>query len=290
MCNNSIILAGPTAVGKTSLSIKLAKNLNMEIISADATQVYKELNIGSAKITENEKKGIKHHLIDITSIKNIYSVGLYYKDVNNILNSNKNKNYIITGGTGLYIDSIVNGLSDLPKANLEKRKKLEKLSLEELVKILVDKNLDENIDIKNRVRVIRKLELGDFKHKIIKGNDRNFLKIFLTRERESLYNRINKRVDLMLENGLVDEAYNIYQKYGDIVKSIGYKELNEYFKNEINLEKAIDLIKRNSRRYAKRQFTWFKNKGYKVYDVEKYSEDELVNLIRSEYEFRKYFK
>ncbi len=265
---NSLILAGPTAVGKTDLSIKLAKSLKMEIISADASQVYKDLNIGTAKISEVEKQGIVHHLIDIVEPNDIYSVGRYYMDVNKILNDNKDKQYIITGGTGLYIDSITEGLTDTPEVDLEKRKILEKKSLTELVEILKEKKLDKNVDLKNKVRVIRKIEKGNIEYNNIKGNDRQFLKVFLTRDREILYNRINQRVDIMISKGLVDEAYNIYNKYGDIVTSIGYKELNKYFKNEINLETAIDLIKRNSRRYAKRQFTWFKNKGYVEYDME----------------------
>ncbi|WP_156286589.1 tRNA (adenosine(37)-N6)-dimethylallyltransferase MiaA [Oceanivirga salmonicida] len=283
---NCLILAGPTAIGKTSLSIKLAQRLNMEIISADASQVYKELNIGTAKINKEQMQGIVHHLIDIVEPSEIYSVGRYYNDANKILNDNKNKQYIITGGTGLYIDSITDGLTDTPEVDFEKRKILENKSLTELVEILKEKKLDKDIDLKNKVRVIRKIEKGNIEYNNIKGNDRQFLKVFLTMDRTKLYERINKRVDIMLNNGLVEEAHNIYNKYGDIVTSIGYKELNKYFKNEIDLDTAIYLIKRNSRRYAKRQFTWFKNKGYEEFDIDKLNESQIEeNIIRRMYAF-----
>ncbi len=274
-----IVLAGPTAVGKTNLSIKLAKILNVEIISADASQVYKQLNIGTAKISFDDMQGVKHHFIDIVEPNDVYSVGRYYNEVNKILNDNKNKNYIITGGTGLYIDSITEGMTDTPKVDMNMRKILESKTLEELIGILKEKNLDKNIDLKNKVRLIRKIEKGNIEYNNIKANDRVFLKIFLTRDRQHLYSRINKRVDIMIEQGLIDEAYNIYKKYGNKVSSIGYKELNRYFENEISLEDAIELIKRNSRRYAKRQFTWFRNKGYIEYNLDEISENEIINNI-----------
>ncbi|PID67070.1 MAG: tRNA (adenosine(37)-N6)-dimethylallyltransferase MiaA [Fusobacteriales bacterium] len=282
MCKDidyDIVLAGPTAVGKTNLSIKLAKIFNMEIISADASQVYKKLDIGTAKILPEEMEGIKHHLIDIVEPNDIYSVGRYYKNVNKILNENKEKKFIITGGTGLYIDSITEGMTDTPKVDINKRKELENKSLEELVEILKEKKLDTNIDLKNKVRVIRKIEKGNIEYKNIKGNDRKFLKIFLTRDRSILYERINKRVDLMIEKGLLDEAFEVYKEYGNIVSSIGYKELNQYFEKKINLDTAIDLIKRNSRRYAKRQFTWFRDKGYIVYNLDILSDEEIIDDI-----------
>ncbi|VWL85142.1 tRNA delta(2)-isopentenylpyrophosphate transferase [Oceanivirga miroungae] len=284
MSSKCIVLAGPTAVGKTSLSLRLAKEFNMEIINCDATQVYKKLDIASAKIKEEEKKGIKHHLIDIVEPDYEYSVSDYYKDANKILNDNKDKAFIITGGTGLYIQSITDGLSDTNKKDEAYRKYLEGLSKEELIEILDKKNIKKDkLDLNNKVRLIRKIEIGNHEYNNIIGNDREFLKVFLVRDRENLYDRINKRVDIMIETGLIEEAKNIYAEFGENIKAIGYKELNEYFKNNLSLDEAIELIKRNSRRYAKRQFTWFKNKGYLTLDVSKYTEDEIVELIRREY-------
>lgn len=280
---NSIILAGATAVGKTDLSIKLAKLLNMDIISADATQVYKELNIGSAKITEDEKQGIKHYMIDIISPDDKYTVARYYEDVNKILNDNQDKEYIITGGTGLYIQSITEGMTSTIE-DKQLREYLEKLSLEELVKLAYDRKLSDNLDLKNKPRVIRRLETGIIEHNNIKGNDRTFLKIFLTRDREHLYTRINKRVDLMFDKGLLEEARYIYEKYGNNISAIGYKELFLYFNGEISFSEAVELIKRNSRRYAKRQFTWFRNKGYIEFNLDNITENELIEKIRSIYE------
>lgn len=285
MSKKCIVLAGPTAVGKTSLSLKLAKEFGMEIINADATQVYKELDIASAKIKKNETMGIVHHLIDVVSPNMEYSVSDYYKDVNKILNENENKNYIITGGTGLYISAITDGLSDTNKKDEDYRKYLLNLSKEDLINILDKKNISkDNLDLNNKHRLIRRIEIGNHIYNNVKANDRPFLKVFLTRDRENLYDRINKRVDEMLKEGLIEEAKTIYEKYKDNnIKAIGYKELNEYFKKNISLDEAISLIKRNSRRYAKRQFTWFKNKDYLVIDICKNSESEIIDIIRREY-------
>lgn len=280
---NSIVLAGPTGVGKTEISILLAKRLNMEIISADATQVYKELDIGSAKIRENEKQNISHYLIDVVYPFEDYSLSRYYDDCNKILNENKQKEFLITGGTGLYIYSITDGFSDTDKPDEKYRAYLLSLETNDLIKLLEEKGIDKNIDLNNRHRIIRQIEKGNIKYNNIKGNDRNFLKIFLTRERENLYKRINKRVDLMFENGLLEEAKKVYNKYGNNIKAIGYKELFMYFENKIDLETVKNLIKRNSRRYAKRQFTWFKNKGYITYDLDKISKEDVIERIVEKY-------
>lgn len=258
---NAIVIAGPTGVGKTELSIKLAKLLNARIISADASQVYKTLDIGTAKITENEKDGVIHYLIDEVEPNEKYSVGHFYETANKILNENKEVPFLIVGGTGLYISSLTDGLTMMDKVDYKKREKLESMTLSELQDLLSEEE-KKQIDIKNKVRVIRKIETRGVVYNNKLGNDRKFLKIFLTRNRTTLYDRINKRVDIMMEQGLLEEAKKAYNVYGDKIQCIGYKQLFEYFKSNVSLKEAIENIKTASRRYAKRQFTWFKNKGY----------------------------
>lgn len=279
---NAIVIAGPTGVGKTELSIKLAKLLNARIISADASQVYKTLDIGTAKITEDEKDGVIHYLIDEVEPNEKYSVGHFYETANKILNENKEVPFLIVGGTGLYISSLTDGLTMMDKVDYKKREKLESMTLSELQDLLSEEE-KKQIDIKNKVRVIRKIETRGVVYNNKLGNDRKFLKIFLTRNRATLYDRINKRVDIMMEQGLLEEAKKAYNVYGDQIQSIGYKQLFEYFKSNVSLEEAIENIKTASRRYAKRQFTWFKNRGYIEYNLDDESIDKIIEKIRREY-------
>lgn len=279
---NAIIIAGPTGVGKTELSIKLAKLLNARIISADASQVYKTLDIGTAKITEDEKDGVIHYLIDEVEPNEKYSVGHFYETANKILNENKEVPFLIVGGTGLYISSLTDGLTMMDKVDYKKREKLESMTLIELQDLLSEEE-KKQIDINNKVRVIRKIETRGVVYNNKLGNDRKFLKIFLTRNRATLYDRINKRVDIMMEQGLLEEAKKAYNVYGDQIQSIGYKQLFEYFKSNVSLEEAIENIKTASRRYAKRQFTWFKNRGYIEYNLDDESIDKIIEKIRREY-------
>ena len=288
MSYNAIVIAGPTGVGKTALSLKLAKILDADIISADSMQIYKGLDIGTAKILPDEMEGIKHYMLDIVNPDEYYSVGDFEKDANNILNTNY-KNYLVVGGTGLYISSLTDGFSDLPEKNNEIRDKLEKMELSDLVEELkkVDEETYNTIDKLNKVRVVRALEIyyisGQKMSEIVKknnkNNDYNFLKIFLTRDREELYGLINKRIDIMIEKGLIEEAKCIFNKYPDN-KSIGYKELFGYFKGEITLNEAVDLIKQKSRNYAKRQMTWFnKRNDYIIYNMSELSEEYIIEDI-----------
>ena len=288
MSYNAIVIAGPTGVGKTALSLKLAKILDADIISADSMQIYKGLDIGTAKILPDEMEGIKHYMLDIVNPDEYYSVGDFEKDANNILNTNY-KNYLVVGGTGLYISSLTDGFSDLPEKNNEIRDKLEKMELSDLVEELkkVDEETYNTIDKLNKVRVVRALEIyyisGQKMSEIVKknnkNNDYNFLKIFLTRDREELYGLINKRIDIMIEKGLIEEAKYIFNKYPDN-KSIGYKELFGYFKGEITLNEAVDLIKQKSRNYAKRQMTWFnKRNDYIIYNMSELSEEYIIEDI-----------
>lgn len=277
---NGIVIAGATAVGKTALSIELAKKLDAVIISADAMQVYKKMNIGTSKITSFEMQGIKHYMLDVVEPDEHFDVGMYYDMVNDILKKEK-KIPILVGGTGLYISAIIDGLTKMPSVDKEYRKELNKKSKEELIEMLKGKIDLETIDINNPVRLIRKIETLGIEHNNIKGNDKNFLKIFLERDRENLYDRINERVNKMVDEGLILEAKNIYDNYNiENIKAIGYKELFSYFKKEIDLEYAISEIAKNSRRYAKRQLTWFRNKkDYVRYNLCEISEENIVDDI-----------
>lgn len=296
-----IVIAGATGVGKTNLSIKLAQKINAEIISADASQVYKELDIGTAKVTQEEMQGIPHYMIDVVNPDEDYSVGDFERAVNDILNENVNKsekNIIIAGGTGLYIKSITDGFAKLPSKDEKIRAELESKSIEELQEILkkIDEKSYKEIDLFNKLRLVRAIEVclltgGKFSELRVqneKNNNYKFLKIFLTRNREELYERINKRVDIMISKGLINEARKIYDNYQKSlykISSIGYKELFSYFERKIILEEAIEEIKKESRRYAKRQMTWFrKEKNYIVYNLSEISEDEIIKDILKKWE------
>lgn len=290
-----LVIAGPTGVGKTDLSIKLAKLLNADIISADSAQIYKGMDIGTAKITAEEMQGVKHYMLDVVEPIKKYSVGDYQTAVDSILREKEreNKNIILTGGTGLYIGSITEGLSDLPAGDPILREELLNLSGEELYKKLMelDPQAAQDIHINNRRRVERAVEVclltGDkfsvLSKKNIKNNNYDFLKIALERDREYLYERINLRVDIMLKKGLEQEVKALYEKYGENLRKIniiGYTELIEYFNGQVTYEEAVENIKRNSRRYAKRQFTWFKNDpSYMWFDLDKLNESEIIAKI-----------
>ena len=295
------MIAGATGVGKTDLSIRLAKKIDAEIISADASQIYKELDIGTAKITDEEMQGVKHYMIDVASPGEDYSVGDFERDVNNILNENscKNgKNIIIAGGTGLYIRSITDGFAKLPSKDEKIRKKLESKSLDELQETLkkLDEKSYEEIDLSNKLRMVRAIEVclltggkfSELRTRNVKNNDYDFLKIFLTRNRDELYDRINRRVEIMIAKGLVGEAKKVYNKYTERlhkISSIGYKELFMHFDGKITLDEAVEEIKKESRRYAKRQMTWFrKEKDYIICNLSEMSENEVLNEILKRWE------
>ena len=291
--NRAIVIAGPTGVGKTKISIDLASELNAEIISSDSAQVYKGLNIGTAKITNEEMQGIKHHLIDIVEPISKYSVGNFEKDVNKILNQNPEKNFLLVGGTGLYINSVTNGLSILPEADKKTRGYLSTLDNQTLFELAIkyDEEATKEIHPNNRVRIERVVEVfllagqkfSELSKKNIKNNNFKFLKIALERDRENLYNRINKRVDIMFEQGLVDEVKSLYKIYGEKLYKlniIGYNEVIDYINAKISLDEANYRIKLNSRHYAKRQFTWFKaDKEYQWFNLDRISEQEIVKSI-----------
>ena len=291
--NRAIVIAGPTGVGKTKISIDLASELNAEIISSDSAQIYKGLNIGTAKITDKEMQGIKHHLIDIVEPISKYSVGNFEKDVNKILNQNPEKNFLLVGGTGLYINSVTKGLSILPEADKKTREYLSTLDNQTLFELALkyDKEATKEIHPNNRVRLKRVVEVflltgqkfSELFKKNIKNNNFKFLKIALERDRENLYDRINKRVDIMFNQGLVDEVKNLYKIYGEKLYKlniIGYNEIIDCINSKISLDEARYRIKLNSRHYAKRQFTWFKaDKEYQWFNLDRISEQEIVKTI-----------
>ena len=263
--NKVIVITGPTAVGKTSLSIELAKKYNGEIINADSTQVYKTLDIATAKITESEKEGIPHHLIDIKNIDEDYTVYDYQKDARKCIDDilKRGKTPILVGGTGLYIKA---ALYDY-KFNLETTKgDYSKYTNVELYNMLLKLDPDTTIHINNRKRVERRLDYIKNNHTTETNKTDKLLYdaifIGLTTDRDILYDRINKRVDIMIKNGLVEEAKRIYDsniRTKAVLTPIGYKELFLFFDSAISLNEAIELIKQRSRRYAKRQYTWFNN-------------------------------
>ena len=253
-----VAIVGPTGVGKTKMSIELAKKYNAIIINCDAVQIYKGLDIGSAKVTEEEKEGIPHYLFDIKEVDEEYSIYNYQQDVRKLLEEHKDQNIILVGGTGLYLKAaLYNYKLDYESSNND----YSNLSDEELYQKVLEKNPNTKIHPNNRVRLERFLNKTNTDiPEPIKLYDH--IIIGLTTDRENLYNRINKRVDVMVENGLIEEVKSFYDKdirTKPLMGGIGYKELYEYFDGKVSLEVALDNIKKNSRHYAKRQYTFFNN-------------------------------
>lgn len=254
-----IAVVGPTGVGKTKLSIELAKKYNAIIINNDAMQVYQGMDIGTAKIKETEKEGIPHLLFDIVPVTKNYTVFDYQKDARKVMEENKDKNIIFVGGTGLYLKAALYNYVFNEEEN--KVNDYADLTNEELYKLALKKDPKIDIHPNNRKRLIRFLNKENTKVEECYPLY-NAIFIGLTTDRATLYDRINKRVDEMFNEGLIEEVKCFYDKKvfsKAINTAIGYKELYKYFNNEITLEEAKDLIKKNSRHYAKRQYTWFNN-------------------------------
>ena len=277
-----IVICGPTASGKTALSIELAKKINGEIVSCDSMQIYKEMNIGTAKPTKEEMQGIKHYMIDIISPDERYSVADYKKQAKEAIKEilSKGKVPIVVGGTGLYVDSLIYEI-DYPEIELDEKyreeleQEVEERGLEALYEKAkeIDEEAIKKISSNDKKRILRILEIyhatGKNKTEQEKESRKTPVefdyKVFaLNMDREKLYERINKRVDLMIENGLIEEVENIYKKYNKFptaMQGLGYKEVVQYLEKRLTKEEMIEKIKQETRKFAKRQLTWFrKNK------------------------------
>jgi tRNA dimethylallyltransferase len=293
MSSTLLILAGPTASGKTAVSIQLARHWKTEIISCDSRQMYREMSIGTAKPTKEELTQASHYLIDNLSIHDSYSAFRFEQDVLGLLAIlfKKHSLVIMTGGTGLYMDAIMNGIDDIPDPDPEIRLQLkQRYEKEGLGKILVElSKLDPvfyaKVDKMNPARVLRGLEVclttgrpfSSFRVKINPERNFNILLAGLELPREILYERIDRRVDNMIAAGLVEEAKGLYpMRELNGLNTVGYRELFEYFDGKYDLEEAIRLIKRNSRHYAKRQITW--NNRYA--EMKYFSPDRVEEIIR----------
>lgn len=281
--NKIIVIVGPTAVGKTALGIKLANEFNGEIISGDSQQVYRQLNIGTAKATTEEQAAAAHHLIDIRDLDEKFSAYDFVTEAHRAIEEifAAGKLPIIVGGTGLYIQSLSEGYHlgghDNHAEMQALRAELEELADDELFAKLAEQQIE--IPELNRRRAIRALELAEFGQTENAQVPYDFCFIGLNAEREVLYERINHRVDLMLEAGVLDEAKMLYEEYPEVqaVRAIGYKEFFPYFEGQISLDEAVEQLKQNSRRYAKRQLTWFRNRmKVEFYDVFAEEYPELI--------------
>lgn len=269
-----IILLGPTGVGKTELSLQMAEELGTEIISCDSRQMYREMKIGTAAPTEEELRRVPHHFIGHLSIHDYYSCGRFEIDAlakcNELFQSHDT--VIMTGGSMLYIDAVCKGIDDIPNIDEELRQSLlERYQNEGIENIrqelkILDPDYYKIVDLQNHKRIIHALEVciqsgkpySSFRSESVKKRPFTIEKIGLNRPREVLYDRINKRVDIMMENGLLEEAKSLYPFKGlNALNTVGYKELFNYFDGIWTLDFAIQMIKQNSRRYAKKQLTWF---------------------------------
>jgi len=290
--NNLIIIVGPTAIGKTALSIALAKTYNCPIISADSRQFFKEMSIGTSKPTTLEMQGVPHYFIDSHSITEEYNVGKFETEAIALLENlfRHNQQVIVVGGSGLYIDAICKGFDELPEADAETRTKINSLlqsegieGLQELLKTL-DIDYYKTVDLQNPQRLSRALEVclttnqpySLLRKGKIKKRNFNTIKIGLNTSRNVLYNRINQRVDEMMATGLLEEVKSLQSfKHLNALQTVGYKELFDYLENKTDLKSAVESIKQNTRRFAKRQLTWFQ----KDKEIKWFEPNELSPII-----------
>ena len=299
-----IVIVGPTASGKTSLSIELAKKINGEIVSCDSMQIYKDMNIGSAKPTQEEMQGIKHYLIDVVSPAERFSVAEYKKQAEKAIEEilSKGKVPIVIGGTGLYADSLIYGIEYQEIEFDEKyRKSLEiQAQTDDGLEMLYNqaKRIDEEaikkISENDKKRIIRVLEIyhqtGKTKTELEAESRKNEVKydykVFaINMDRQVLYDRINRRVDIMIENGLIQEVENLLKKYKQFptaMQGLGYKEVVQYFNKELTKEEMIDKIKQETRRYAKRQLTWFRKNKETIWLDGQLGNENNINIILEE--------
>ena len=287
-----IVIVGPTGIGKTKLSIELAKKLDAEIINGDSVAIYKHLDIGSAKPTKEERENIPHHLIDIKEVDEDYSVFDYQKDCRQKIEeiNSRGKRIIIVGGTGLYIKA---ALYDYIFTEGTTYKEYKDLSNAEILNKLKEYKLSDYPDLNNRRRLVRLLNKLENDEQITNNRDKLLYKIKvigLTTDRETLYERINKRVDIMFENGLLEEIESLKDKYNNsriLNSGIGYKEFYDYLFNNKSIEEVKEEIKRDSRRFSKRQYTFFNNQfqiSWKNVNLQNFTEtiDEIYHNISNQ--------
>ncbi len=298
MLNKSlIVLVGPTAIGKTAASIHIAEAFNCPIVSADSRQFFKEMRIGTAKPCAEEMQGVPHYFIDSHSIADEFNVGKYETEAIALLDKlfQTNDNVLLVGGSGLYIDAICKGFDELPEADAEVRTKINSLleekgieALQELLKEL-DPEYYAKVDLQNPQRMSRALEVclttGEPYSALRKGNikkrDFNIIKIGLNTEREILYERINKRVDIMMQQGLLEEVKKLFpQRNLNALQTVGYNELFDFLENKTDLNTAVESIKQNTRKFAKRQLTWFR-RDEEIKWFEPNQIKEIVNYLTS---------
>lgn len=276
-----VAIVGPTGVGKTKMSVELAKRYDAIIINADAVQVYKGLNIGSAKATEEEKDGVKHFLLDFKEPSENYTVSDYQKDAREIIAKYKDRNIIFCGGTGLYLCA---ALMDYRFYEDISNETYDDLTNAELYELALKKDKNVKIAKNNRVRLIRFLNKNPKEVVEPKLMYDNVFFVGLTTNRDNLYDIINNRVDKMFTMGLVDEVANLVKKYPNsrvLNSAIGYKEVISYLRGEYTLEETKELIKKNSRHYAKRQYTWFNNKMDVKWFLVNYAEfDKTIDMVK----------
>ncbi|MFT6851091.1 MAG: tRNA dimethylallyltransferase [Sphingobacteriales bacterium] len=292
-----IFILGPTAVGKTAMGIKLAKHFGTEIISADSRQFFREMSIGTAKPSLEELNSAKHHFINNLSITDEYSVGAFEKETFQLIESYRGKKevLVVVGGSGLYVDAIAHGFDDLPTGDPEIRENLNKTLIDSGIEPLVaqlkllDPEYYAKVDVKNPQRVIRAIDVclttgkkfSSFLNKTTKKRPFDYIKIGLNLPRPTLYFRVNQRVDNMIQNGLIDEVASLKDRqHLNSLNTVGYSEIFKHLNGDLTLDEAIELIKRNTRRFAKRQITWFNKRG----DVNWYSPqdgDEIIKFLEN---------
>ena len=298
MGKHLITIIGPTAIGKTTLAIKIANYFKTEIVSADSRQFYKEMNIGTAKPSTSELNSIKHHLINNKSVNDDYNIYDYEKDALKSIESifNKKDIAILVGGSGLYINTVLYGLDEIPGISAEVRNSLYlDLELKGIKKLqeklkLLDPSSYRSIDINNPRRLIRALEVSistgksysSFLKKKKKKRDFNIIVLGMNQERSDLYKKINTRVDNMVENGLINEVKELYTLKGlNTLNTIGYSEVFNYIEDKYSLDECITEIKKNTRRYAKRQLTWFKSIDRIEWITPNYNFEEVIAYIKN---------
>ena len=298
MGKHLITIIGPTAIGKTTLAIKIANYFKTEIVSADSRQFYKEMNIGTAKPSTSELNSIKHHLINNKSVNDDYNIYDYEKDALKSIESifNKNDIAILVGGSGLYINTVLYGLDEIPGISAEVRNSLYlDLELKGIKKLqeklkLLDPSSYRSIDINNPRRLIRALEVSistgksysSFLKKKKKKRDFNIIVLGMNQERLDLYKKINTRVDNMVESGLINEVKELYTLKGlNTLNTIGYSEVFNYIEDKYSLDECITEIKKNTRRYAKRQLTWFKSIDSVEWITPDYTFEKVIAYIKS---------